>query len=129
VQIYEAIMGDSRGAVTTGLLNALNYLKDNRLLPTGFDKRTAGKQVAVAGGALEDADFGGGGDRIRYSVELGEAQGPFRVEAELCYQPVAYRWAMNLKRYDAEEPRRITGYYEAMAPASVVVLAHAQATR
>jgi hypothetical protein len=129
VQIYEAIMGDSRGGVTTGLLSALNYLKDNRLLPKGFDKRTAGKDIAVVGGALEDADFGGGGDRVRYSVELGDAQGPFRIEAELCYQPVAYRWAMNLKRYDAEEPRRFTGYYDAMAPASVVVIARAQATR
>ena len=129
VQIYEAIMGDSRGEVTTGLLTALNYLKDNRLLPKGFDKRAAGKDVAVKGGALEDADFGGGGDRIRYSVELGEAQGPFRIEAGLCYQPVAYRWAMNLKRYDAEEPRRFTGYYEAMAPASVVVIGRAQANR
>jgi hypothetical protein len=127
VQIYEAIMGDSRGGVTTGLLTALNYLKDNRLLPRGFDKQTAGKDVAVSGGALEDADFGGGGDRVRYSVELGQAQGPFRMEAELCYQPVAYRWAMNLKRYDAEEPRRFTGYYEAMAAASVVVIGRAQA--
>jgi hypothetical protein len=129
VQIYESIMGDSRGAVTTGLLNALHYLKDNRLLPKGFDKRTAGKDIAVVGGAFEDADFAGGGDRVRYSVKLGSAQGPFRIEAELCYQPVAYRWAMNLKRYDAEEPRRFTRYYEAMAPASVVVIGRAQATR
>jgi hypothetical protein len=111
------------------LLSALNYLKDNRLLPQGFDKRTAAKDIAVVGSALEDADFGGGGDRVRYSVELEGAQGPFRIEAELCYQPVAYRWAMNLKRYDAEEPRRFTGYYDAMAPASVVVIARAQATR
>jgi hypothetical protein len=129
VQIYEAIMGDDRGGVTTGLLTALNYLKDNRLLPKGFDKRTAGKEIAVLGGALEDADFGGGGDRVRYSVGLEGAQGPFRIEAELCYQPVAYRWAMNLKRYDAEEPRRFTGYYDAMAPASLVVIARSQATR
>ena len=129
VQIYEAVMGDSHGGVTTGLLTALNYLKDNRLLPRGFDKRTAGKDVAVKGDALEDADFGGGSDRVRYSVELGGAQGPFRMEAELCYQPVAYRWAMNLKRYDAEEPRRFTGYYEAMAPASMVVIGRAQAGR
>jgi hypothetical protein len=129
VQIYESVMGDSRGAVTTGLLSAVNYLKDNRLLPKGFDKRTAGKDVAVWGGALEDEDFSGGGDRVRYSVELGKAQGPFRMEAELCFQPVGYRWAMNLKRYDAAEPRRFTVYYEAMAPASVVVIGRAQATR
>ena len=57
------------------------------------------------------------------SVELGEAQGPFADEAELCSRPVAFRWAMNLKRYDAEEPRRFIRYYEAMAPASGIVLA------
>ena len=129
VQIYEAVLGDDRGAVTTGLLPAINYLKDNRLLPKGFDKRSADKEVAVRGGALEDADFGGGGDRVRYSVELGQAQGPFRMEAELCYQPVGYRWAMNLQRYDAEQPRRFTGYYGAMAPSSMVVIGRAHASR
>ena len=129
VQIYEAILGDDRGGVTTGLLTALNYLKDNRLLPKGFDKRTADRDVAVSGGALEDPDFVGGGDRVRYSVALGDAQGPFRMEAELCYQPVGYRWAMNLKRYDAEQPRRFMGYYGAMALASMVVIGRAEATR
>ena len=42
VQIYEDIMGDTKGDVTTGLLTAVRYLKDNRLLPQGFDKRTPG---------------------------------------------------------------------------------------
>jgi hypothetical protein len=125
VQIYEAVMADSNGGVTTGLLNAVRYVKDNRLLPRGFDKRTADADIAVAGGALEDGDFIGGADRVRYSIEPGEAAGPFRVEAELCYQPIAYRWAMNLKHYDADEPRRFTGYYEAMAASSMVILAHA----
>jgi hypothetical protein len=129
VQIYEAIMGDSRGQVTTGLLTAVNYLKDNRLLPKGFDKRTAGMDVAVWGGALDDADFTAGGDRVRYSIEIGGAKGPFRIEAELCFQPIAYRWAMNLKHYDAAEPRRFTGNYEAMAPASAIVIARADASR
>ena len=41
VQIYEAILGDSNGAPTTGLLSAVRYLKDNRLLPRGFDKAGA----------------------------------------------------------------------------------------
>ena len=129
VQIYEAIMADSGGGVTTGLLKAVRYIKDNRLLPRGFDKYKADSDVAVAGKAFNDADFGGGADRIRYSIDPGSAQGPFRVEAELCYQPIGYRWAMNLKSYDADETRRFTGYYEASSGASMVVLAQAQAAK
>ena len=129
VQVYEAILGDQAGSLTTGLLSAVGYLKDNRLTPRGFDKRTASKDVAVVGGALDDNDFGDGGDRVRYSVGLGEAQGPFQIEAELCFQPVAYRWAENLRRYDAAEPRRFSGYYDAMAPVSAVVLARATASK
>ena len=51
VQIYEPILGDVRGAPTTGLLTATQYLKDNRLLPRGFDKATAAAEIGVYGGA------------------------------------------------------------------------------
>ena len=47
VQIFESILGDEHGGVTTGLLTAVRYLKDNRLLPEGFDKTTADPAVAV----------------------------------------------------------------------------------
>ena len=96
VQIYEAIMVGQDGTPTTGLLTAVRYVKDNRLLPRGFAKSSADKDVAVHGEAEGDGDFVGGGDRVRYSVTVGNAPGPFRVEAELWYQPIAYRWAMNL---------------------------------
>jgi hypothetical protein len=126
VQIYESIIGDPNGAVTTGLLSGTQYLKDNRLLPRGFDKRTAEADIAVHGTALDDADFVGATDRIRYSVALANAQGPFGVEAELLYQPIGYRWANNLKAYDAPEPRRFTDYYDAMSSASATTLARAR---
>ena len=48
VQIYESIMRDAYGAVTTGLLSGLDYAKDSRILPSGFDKRTASRDIAVA---------------------------------------------------------------------------------
>ena len=129
VQIYESVMVGANGMPTTGLLTALRYVKDNRLLPRGFDKRTADAEIAVHGDAEGDADFTAGGDRIRYSVAVGNAQGPFQVEAEMWYQPIAYRWAMNLKPYDAPEPKRFVGYYEGMASGSGVMLAHASAAR
>jgi len=129
VQIYEDILGDANNKPTTGLLTALKYLKDNRLLPRGFDKNTADAQIAVVGDAKTDPDFTGGGDHIRYAVPLGSAQGPFTVDAELMYQPIAYRWAMNLKNYDSMEPKRFVSYYEEAANGSGVVLAKSSASR
>jgi len=123
VQIYESILKDSAGAVTTGLISTVGYLKDNRLLPHGFDKSTAEADVAVHGEAANDPAFGAHGHRIRYSVEVGSAPGPFQVEAELWYQPIAYRWANNLKRYDAAEPQRFNSYYDSMGGATAAVLA------
>jgi len=122
VQIYEAIMGEPDGRVTTGLLRATQYLKDNRLLPRGFDKGTAGPDIAVHGGASADTDFTGDGDVVRYSVETGGAAGPFTVEVAMRYQTVAYRWAENLRAYDAFEPARFVRYWDAMKEASSTVL-------
>ena len=83
VQIYESIIGDTNGKVTTGLLTGVNTLKDNRLLPAGFDKRTAEADIAVIGNAFDDTDFTGGSDRVRYSIAVGNAPGPYAIEAEL----------------------------------------------
>jgi len=127
VQIYEDIMVDQAGKLTTGLLSAVRYVKDNRLLPRGFNKQGADAEIAVLGGAAQDQDFAAGGDKIRYSMNVANAQGPFQVEAELLFQPIGYRWANNLKPYNAEEPKRFVGYYESMASGSAVRIA--QATR
>jgi hypothetical protein len=128
VQIYEAVMRDQSGVPTTGLLKGIGYLKDNRLLPRGFDKRTADPDVAVYGEAAGDDDFAAAGDRVRYVVRLGPANGPFQIEAVLRYQPIAFRWAENLATYDAAEPRRFVQYYRSMSAASSTWLARAVAT-
>ena len=129
VQIYEELSQDSDGVFTTSFVHRVKEIKDNRLLPRGFDKTTADEEVAVQGSALGDANFTGGGDTIHYSIATGGGQGPWQVEAELWFQPVSYRWAQNLKAYDAFEPQRFVGYYETMAPGSGVMLAHAAASR
>jgi hypothetical protein len=127
VQVYESIMVDPSGAPTTGLLAAVDYVKDNRLVPRGFEKATTGREIAVVGGAASDADFSGGGDRVRYSVEVGGGQGPLRVEVELRFQAIAFRWAQNLRTYEGAEPRRFLRYYDAMAGMSSEILARASA--
>jgi len=128
VQIYESILGDPSGHVTTGLLSAIGYLKDNRLLPRGFDKRTAAPEIAVHGDALDDPGFTGGGDEVRYVAGVAAANGPYRVTAELWYEPIGFRWAHNLKTYNATEPKRFVEQYEAMASRAAVMMVNAQAT-
>jgi hypothetical protein len=123
VQVYEAIMADPKGKVTTGLIEAIRFIKDNRLLPEGFDKASASEDIAVQGRAASDSDFTGSGDRVRYRVQVDPDQGPFTVEAELVYQPIAYRWAQNLKEQQAEEIDRFVTYYNDMSRESWTVLA------
>jgi hypothetical protein len=128
VQIYESIMGDRAGRVTTGLLTGTQYLKDNRLLPRGFDKASAHPDIAVYGQAAKDADFTADGDRVRYGIDVASARGPFIVEVELLFQPIAFRWAQNLDPYDAPETERFLGYYRSMASSSWAPLGRAAVT-
>jgi hypothetical protein len=128
VQIYEAILHDPRGGVTTGLLTALGYAKDNRILPRGFDKTNASRDIAVAGDAVSDPAFVGGSHRTRYNIDVARAEGPFRVVAELWYQPIGFRWAQNLRLQPAPETNRFVTYFESMADASGTVLARDSVT-
>lgn len=127
VQIYESIMADPQGQTTTGLLTAVRFIKDNRILPDGFDKATAADEIAVRGSAYEDPDFRGGSDRIRYRVNLPGNSSSYTVTAELVYQPIAYRWAHNLSDYNSMETNRFVGYYDSMSEHSWVTLATAKA--
>lgn len=128
VQIYESVMADTGGRVTTGLISAVRYVKDNRLLPRGFEKQNAPADIAVIGGAAQDPDFEAPSDRVHYDVNLGNAAGPFHVEAVLRYQPIGFRWADNLRRYDATEPERFLRYFDSMSGSSSEVLARAEIT-
>lgn len=127
VQIYEAVMAAADGSLTTGLMSADRWVKENRLLPRGFDATAGGPRVAVHGGAASDPDFLPGGDRIRYTVAAERAAGPFTVRAELWFQPIAYRWAENLSSYDAFETNRFVRYYRAMSAGSAIPIASASA--
>ncbi len=123
VQIYESVMVDVDDEVTTGLLSGARYIKDNRLLPSGFDKGTASWEIAVYGAAADDDDFLAGGDRVDYRVDVSGASGAVTVSVELLFQSIGYRWAENLRDYDAFETNRFVGYYEESAASSAVTLA------
>jgi hypothetical protein len=125
VQIYESVMADSSGHVTTGLLKGATFVKDNRLLPRGFDKASAASDVAVRGEASTDSNFTAEGDRVRYRIALGRSTGGLKVDVELRYQPISFRWARNLAPYQANETRQFLSYFDAMADESSVVVAGA----
>jgi len=127
VEIFEPILGDFENHVTTGLLNATHYLKDNRILPAGFDKSTASPDIAVHGEAATDPDFIAGSSTTHYAIDAAGAGGSFHVAAELIYQPVGFRWAHNLALYKADEPQRFVNYYDQAAAQSAATLAHAEA--
>ncbi len=90
VQIYESILQTIEGGITHTLLRAASYAKDNRILPQGFDKSTAGTDIAVYGEAAADDDFTGGSDVVTYAVDTSGHTGPFNVKVELLYQPLAF---------------------------------------
>lgn len=123
VQIYEAILQSVDGGVTTSVLSAASYLKDNRLLPSGFEKAAPYQDIMVRGGAMDDDNFLGGGDVVTYLVPLS-GSGPYTVTAELLFQTIGFRWAENLRRAEGAEIERFLGYY-GQVPNTPVVIAGA----
>jgi hypothetical protein len=121
-------MVDLEGTPTTGLLQGVRYVKDNRVLPRGFDKLTASSDVAVHGAAVGDSDFQSGRDQVRYVIDVSNARGPITLDAELRFQTISFRWARNLATDAAAETKRFSSYYASMAPASSFAVAHARTT-
>jgi hypothetical protein len=127
VQIYEAILRDSEGAVTTSVMRAAGYLKDNRLLADGFQKSAPYDDIAVRGEARDDPDFVGGIDRVLLDVPLsGTRRVPYTVTVEVLFQPVGYRWIENLRGAEGPEVERFLGYAGSV-PNEPVVVARAEA--
>jgi hypothetical protein len=109
------------GGVTHKLLEASGYIKDNRLLPSGFDKTTADDMIAVWGDALSDANFTGGSDNVTYQVNTAGFNGPFKVTVNLYYQSLAYSSIKALLEYDTAEVQSFKAIYNASNKAPVLV--------
>ena len=126
VQIYESIMAIRRGG-DHGSAAGERYVKDNRLLPRGFDKATATPDIAVHGDAGEDADFAGGGDRVRYASTRAARRVRSR-HGEAVVPADRLSLGHESSRLRRAEPRRFVRYYESMASVSAIVAAEARAT-
>ncbi len=120
VQIYELVMRDLHGNLTTRLNSAFEPLKDNRLLPVGF-KRThfTYDTVAIWGNALQDPNYDAesaqGLDRVQYHIPLHGHQGLGNLVISLHYQTLPARWMNDLFQNDtlpqvAQFKSMYTGY-------------------
>ena len=114
VQIYESIMGDVGDKVTYTLLRATEYLKDNRLLPEGFDKASAPDDIQVEGTAEDDANFTAGGDKITYRSAVSGSDGLVTITADLLFQPLSAAAAKDLDTDSAAGPHvaQFGNYYD-----------------
>lgn len=100
VQIYEMVMGDVMGNVTTVLERAHHMIKDNRLVPTGFSTTHAAYDTTmVVGAAAFDPNFnaingleGSGTDDVHYHIPLQGISGNVTVTARFWYQSLPPKW-------------------------------------
>ena len=99
VQIYEMVMGDVNGDVTTVLERAVVPLKDNRLVPRGFStQHSTYDTTAIFGTALQDPDFnfdgfeGSGSDVVHFHVPLNGVMDTLTVRSKVYYQAVPKKW-------------------------------------
>ena len=130
VQIYETLMRDTDGQLTFTLLRGAEHLKDNRLLPYGFNKRAASPDIRVTGRADQDENFTGGSDMVTFSVPLGIAAGPYTVRAEILYTPVSYAFINDLQKDDNQPAvHQFQQYYDKADRTPVTVAATEQTVR
>ena len=106
VQIYEMVMGDMNGQLTTRLNAAFEPLKDNRLLPLGFRRdHSTYDTVAVWGNANLDPEYTLGSalgqDIVEYRIPLNGNNGVADLEVSLHYQTLPSRWMSDLFDHDS----------------------------
>ena len=132
VAIFETVLGDINGDITHTLLQAAQYLKDNRIPPVGFTNATAAviESQTIPAGVTGDSDFncvdaaeGCGADTVHYQVDIGTQTGPFAIEARLLYQATQPGFVDGMHT-DSERVNRFKVMYDAVPP-SVEVLATA----
>ncbi|MBR9921023.1 MAG: T9SS type A sorting domain-containing protein [Bacteroidetes bacterium] len=101
VQIYELVMGDVDGNVTTVLERADHPIKDNRLTPKGFSlSDPVYDTTRIAGLALTDLNFnkdeegveGSGTDRLLYRLPVEYFYDDSRIQVRVYYQSAPPKW-------------------------------------
>jgi hypothetical protein len=100
-------------------------VKDNRLLPAGFDKGSASDDIAVYGRAFDDENFIGGSDQVAYEINVASANGMLNITVELLYQTLSYPFVADLANTNTNLVNRFMGLYD-LADNDPVVLDRTQ---
>lgn len=125
-QIYESVPTGVGGAVVHRPLDALRYGKDNRLVPSGFDRRNSFSAYTTSVGVDDDPDWGAT-DTIKYRIGSGRLPAGATVEAELLFQTARPSDIEAFAGKPTPAARRLFDFVKAVPPAPVV-LASARTT-
>ena len=125
VAIFEAEMATISGEHTVSLLRANGFIKDNRILPRGFDLgRTFPTGIDASAlapvGVNADPDFVPGSDTVHYQIDLGSlssTSGPVLVTVRVYFQSIkpSHLTGMVAGR-SAEEATFVNHYPQHSAP-------------
>ena len=95
VQVYETVMGNTEGRPTFYLLHGSTFLKDNRLLPQGWQAEHPDGPATRPAGTNQDVNFQAGSDQVLYEVPV-TGDGPYRIDVSLYFQSISPRHAAEL---------------------------------
>lgn len=129
VQIYEMVMVDVEGNVTTILQRAQTQAKDNRIPPIGFTTSHITYDTAqIVGAAFNDLNFnrnpkaeGTGADELRYHVSLGGYAGEITASATVYYQALPPRWMDEMFAETSPEIDYFRNLYEGKSPDPILI--------
>jgi len=131
VQIYQMVMGDVNGDVTTVLERGDTILKDNRIPPEGFLSSSPVYDTVKIIGIGGDPDFnlttggseGTGRDYVHYHVPINNYQGTFSAYAEVFYQAVPPSWLTEMFGFNSTEIDNFRNMYNSSDRSPALVAA------
>jgi hypothetical protein len=115
VAIYESEPGGADGRPTTALLRVRRDLKDNRLLPRGYDAEKPLPEGVPPGATLPvgtsgDPDFLPGSDTVHYRIAAA-GRGPLQIQAQLLYQSIRPSFVRPMRADNSAEERTFLPLY------------------
>jgi hypothetical protein len=120
VQVYEMMMADVNGNLTTILERADEYIIDNRLPPAGFTtSHSTYDTVRIVGAALTDPDFnkngiveGTGKDILHFHFPYSSLTQHVNASVKVYYQAVPPTWLGEMRSLSAPEIQTFLSMYD-----------------